>query len=115
MLIVLIALYFGVSWILGAVYGPSYTSMAGEDNWLPDGNSGWVEHGHPAGPPPDEPSLNVPVVMYYLPILIPGFLLALFLFTPLRVVLDGKPAPKEKSAEVPPDSESNNDEEVSKE
>lgn len=112
MLIVLIALYFGTSWILGAVYGPSYSSMAGEDSWIPDGNSGWVKHGEPSAPAPTEPSVNVPVVMYYLPILIPGFLLALFLFTPLRVMLDGEPAPKESQPEGSAEADSDDSEEV---
>ena len=99
MLVVLAVLYLGTSWIMGATYGPSYGFMTGEDYWRPDGSGGWVAHGNPADPAPDQPSINVPLLAHYLPILIPGFLLILFLFTPLRVYLDGKPAPKEPEDE----------------
>lgn len=91
MLAVLIILYLGTSLVLDAMYGPSIGYMQGEDYWRPDGNSGWVAHGNPSAPAPEQPSINVPLVAHYLPILIPGFLLALFLLTPLGRILDGKP------------------------
>ena len=99
LLAVLIILYLGTSLILDAMYGPSIGYQQGEDYWRPDGNSGWIAHGNPAAPPPDQPSVNVPLVAHYLPILIPGFFLALFLFTPLRHILDGKPAKESKESD----------------
>lgn len=82
MLAVLISLYLGTSWILGAMYGPSFG----------------VAQGNPGQLPPDEPSVQIPLIAPYLPILIPGFLLALFLLTPLRYILDGKPEKKDDQA-----------------
>ena len=111
MLAVLVILYLGTSWILGAMYGPSYGYLSGENSWKPDGNGGWVAHGSPTTPVPDQPSQVVPLVVHYLPILIPGFLLALFLFTPLRTILDGKPGAKKPEDEADTDPENENDSE----
>ncbi len=88
LLIGVILLYLIPSLILDAVYGPSYGFLAGEDCWEPDGKGGWVTHGQPTGQPPDEPSVIVPLSLYYIPILLPAALLILFMFTPLSRYID---------------------------
>lgn len=97
-LIAIILLFVIPSLILEAIYGPSYGFLSGEDSWEPDGNGGWVQHGHPDGPPPSEPSVNVPIGVRYIPILLPGLVLFLFLFTPLSRHLESK---REKVEEIP--------------
>ncbi|UCC44171.1 MAG: hypothetical protein JSU65_13825 [Candidatus Zixiibacteriota bacterium] len=91
-----IALYLLLSLLMAALYGPSYGFLQGEDSWVPDGSGGWAKHGSPDGPPPDEASVNVPIMIRYVPILIPGLLLVLFLFTPLRRLIE-TPPPEEKA------------------
>ena len=89
--IALILLYLIPSLILQAVYGPSYGFLAGEDCWQPDGQGGWVKHGQPTDPPPAQPSVVVPLGVYYIPIFLPGLVLILFLFTPLSRRLESRP------------------------
>ncbi len=84
LLIGVILLYLASSLALQAIYGPSYGFLEGEDCWIPDGEGGWVKHGEPTVPQPDVPSVEVPILVRYIPIFLPGVLLALFLFTPLR-------------------------------
>jgi hypothetical protein len=84
----IIALYLATSLVLNLVYGPSLPFLSGEDCWMPDGQGGWLAHGHPSDPPPSEPSVNVPLLLSYLPIFLPGALLALFTLTPLRKRLE---------------------------
>ena len=98
LLIALVALYFLTSAVLFGIYGPSIGFVEGEDRWEPDGNGGWVAHGHPDDPQPTVPSENVPLLAYYLPVFIPAFVLALFLFTPLGRKLEEKK--EERPSEV---------------
>ena len=86
----IILLYLASSLVLQGIYGESYGFFAGEDRWRPDGGSGWVRHGSPSEPEPSEPSQNIPLLLNYLPIFLPAFLLALFLFTPLSKKLEPK-------------------------
>jgi hypothetical protein len=88
LLVILIALYFGTSFVLNLVYGDSFPFLAGEDFWESDGHGGWVEHGHPNSEMPVEPSVNFPILIYYLPVFIPALVLFLFLFTPLGKLLE---------------------------
>jgi hypothetical protein len=99
----LAVLYLGISLALYGIYGPSYGFLQGEDCWIPDGSGGWAQHGHPADPAPSEPSREVPLPVQYLPILIPGLVLAAFLFTPLRRILEQAGVSKEPEAEDKPD------------
>lgn len=85
-----ILLYLASSLVLQGIYGESYGFFAGEDRWRPDGNSDWVRQGAPSDPAPSEPSENIPLLLNYLPIFLPGLLLALFLFTPLSRKLEPK-------------------------
>jgi hypothetical protein len=87
----IIALYLISSLALHLVYGPSFPFLSGEDCWMPDGQSGWRAHGHPSAPPPFEPSVNVPLLLTYLPIFLPGALLILFTLTPLRKMIETVP------------------------
>ncbi len=100
----LAVLYLGISFALNGVYGPSYGFLQGEDCWIPDGSGGWTQHGNPADPAPDQPSRNVPLLVQYLPILIPGLVLAAFLFTPLRRKLEPVVATGKPETESPPDN-----------
>ena len=109
LLIALILLYLVPSLILQYAYGDSYGFLAGENCWKPDGSGGWVQHGHPQEPKPVGPSVNVPLLLNYVPILLPGLVLAVFLFTPLSRRLQDKPKPPsdgsaEQEAVPPPDS-----------
>lgn len=90
LLLALIVLYVVLSLGLHAVYGPSYPFPPTSDNWRPDGSGGWVKLGDPSGPMPDVPSENIPVLLGYVPLLVPGLLLVLFLFTPLSRMLEGR-------------------------
>jgi hypothetical protein len=88
LIVILIALYFGTSLSLNLIYGDSFPFLAGEDYWEPDGNGGWIEHGHPDSEMPTEKSVNFPIIIYYLPIFVPALVLFLFLFTPLGKLLE---------------------------
>ena len=99
LLIGVILLYLIPSLILDAVYGPSYGFLAGEDCWEPDGKGGWTEHGQPTKSPPDEPSVIVPLSLYYIPILLPAVLPILFMFTPLSRYVDRQPRESGKLSE----------------
>lgn len=54
--------------ILRAIYGPSYYFLSGHDCWMPDGDGGWVKHGVLDGPPPQEASINIPLLVMYIPV-----------------------------------------------
>ncbi len=101
LLVAIIVLYLALSLALHAVYGPSYGFLEGEDRWLPDGNGGWLKHGDPTDPAPAEPSENVPIPIQYLPIFVPGLVLVLFLFTPLRKMLETPKPTTEKKGPTP--------------
>jgi len=108
LLISLIALYLILGGILQLTYGPSYGFFSGEDSWQPDGSGGWVKHGHPSGPAPEGPSVNVPILLNYLPIFVPGLVLAAFLFTPLSKKLQ-PPKPPTEAASVGNGAETSDD------
>ncbi|UCG61765.1 MAG: hypothetical protein JSV52_00295 [Candidatus Zixiibacteriota bacterium] len=106
-LFAVVLLYLVPSLILQGIYGPSYGLWSGEDCWVPDGSGGWVEHGHPRTPPPDEPSVDVPMWVRYIPIFLPGLLLFLFLFTPLTRYIETRPGPvAEEETEEPDEKDS---------
>lgn len=107
LLTAVIVLYFVPSLILQAIYGPSFGFLSGEDCWVPNGNGGWFPHGQPLMPPPDVPSVNVPMVLRYIPIFAPGLLLILFLFTPLSAKLD-KPKHEEPATDIEPSDDPDN-------
>lgn len=88
LLIGIILLYLIPSMVLQGIYGPSYGFLSGEDSWIPDGNGGWKKHGEPNSPAPQQPSVNIPIYVRYIPIFLPGLLLILFLFTPLAKSLE---------------------------
>lgn len=94
----IILLYLVSSLTLNLIYGDSYPIMAGEDFWEPDSQGSWVKHGEPSAPMPSEPSVVVPLIMYYLPVFIPGLFLFLFLFTPLKKLLESKVEADEEEA-----------------
>lgn len=85
-------LYLLPSVALQAIYGPSFGFMSGEDSWVPDGSGGWSQHGNPTGSAPVQPSVNVPIMVRYIPIFLPAALLVLFMFTPLSRFVTSKPA-----------------------
>ena len=90
LLVGVVVLYLLTSLVLYGIYGPSIGFLQGEDCWQPDGNGGWVAHGSPDDPMPDVASVNIPILVRYLPIFVPALLLALFLFTPLGRKVDGR-------------------------
>ena len=92
LLVGVILLYLLPSLAIKAVYGPSYGFLRGEDCWVGDGQGGWVKHGSPEGPPPDVPSVEVPLAISYIPIFLPALLLILFMFTPLAKRLEPPPS-----------------------
>lgn len=63
---------------LRAIYGSSYYFLSGHHCWMPDGNGGWVKHGPmlPDSTKPQEPSIKIPLVVMYIPVLLPGLLTA---------------------------------------
>lgn len=103
LLVVIIALYLGLSLLMQAIYGQSYGFLSGDDTWEPDGHGGWVKHGNPTNPAPAEPSKDVPLLAHYLPIIVPGLLLAAFMFTPLGRKLEER-KPEDTNAEPPADT-----------
>jgi len=84
----IVVLHLATSFCLSMVYGPSFHFLSGEDCWLPDGAGGWIAHGHPADPQPQQPSTNIHFILQYLPIFLPTLLLILFTLTPLRRKLE---------------------------
>ncbi len=93
----IVLLYLVPSIAIKAVYGPSFGFMEGEDCWVPDSGGGWVKHGEPISGPPTIPSEQVPYMLQYLPIFLPGLLLMLFLFTPLGKHLEDPVEPDSSS------------------
>ncbi len=75
LLLVAVILFVVPSLILDEVYGPSYDFLSGEDCWVADENGGWIKHGHPAGPPPQHASVEVPLYLRSIPIALPILLL----------------------------------------
>ena len=90
LLLALIVLYFGVGFTCKALYGDSYPFLQGDHYWEPDGNGGWIPHGKPTTELPTTVSEVPPLITYYLPFFVPGFVLFLFLFTPLGRLLEEK-------------------------
>ena len=84
----IVFLFLASALLLQAIYGPSYGFFQGEDRWIPDDRGGWVKHGNPATSQPSVPSVHVPLVVHYVPIFLPALLLILFMFTPLRKLLE---------------------------
>jgi hypothetical protein len=82
-IVVIILLFLIPALILRAMYGPSYYFLSGEDCWMPDGTGGWTKHGVPGGPPPQEPSVNIPLAIMYIPAPLPILLTAVILFISL--------------------------------
>ncbi len=76
--VAIVLLFLIPALILRAIYGPSYYFLSGHHCWMPDGNGGWVKHGPmlPNGTEPQEPSINIPLVVMYIPVLLPGLLTA---------------------------------------
>jgi len=97
LLLGIIILYLLSSLVLQGIYGPSYGFLTGEDSWVPDGQGGWGRHGNPAGPQPQVPSVDVPLMVRYVPIFVPALLLVLFMFTPLRKYIDRSRAESEET------------------
>lgn len=97
-----VALYIISSLALTGIYGDSYSGgvFADEHRWEPDGQGGWVARGKPAEPQPAGTSEVVPLWIHYLPIFLPGALMALFLFTPLSRKLE-KPIADADPSELP--------------
>ncbi len=79
--VAIVLLFLIPALILRAIYGPSYYFLSGHHCWMPDGNSGWVKHGPmlPNSTKPQEPSINIPLVVMYIPVLLPGLLTAFVL------------------------------------
>jgi len=102
---VIIALYLVLALGLHLIYGPSYPFLAGEDCWQPDGQGGWRAHGSPLDSAPTETSVEVPLLLNYLPIFVPALVLILFLFTPLRRHLDPPPSKTTSDTDTPPASD----------
>ena len=88
LLLGILGIYLITSLCLHLVFGPSFHFLSGEDSWVPDGAGGWLAHGHPPDPRPQEPSTNFHFILQYLPIFLPTLLLVLFTLTPLRRKLD---------------------------
>ncbi len=87
-IVAIILLFLIPTLILRAIYGPSYYSLSGEDCWIPDGIGGWTKHGVPSGSPPQELSIDIPLTVMYIPVLLPSlltaFLLCVFLSKKLK-------------------------------
>jgi hypothetical protein len=79
--VAIVLLFLIPALILRAIYGPSYYFLSGEDCWMPDGTGGWTKHSGAGfeAPPPQEPSINIPLVVMYIPVLLPGLLTAFIL------------------------------------
>ncbi len=85
---VLFLLFFAVGYSLDSYYGESYQFMSGENYWQPDGKGGWLEMGNPRDNMPSTESVLPPLITLYLPFFVPGFVLVLFMFTPLGRLLE---------------------------
>ena len=79
-MVAIVLLFLIPALILRGIYGPSYYFLSGEDCWMPDGTGEWTKHGVPGGPPPQEASINIPLLMMYIPVLLPSLLTAILLY-----------------------------------
>ena len=111
LIIAVIALHIVSSLALQGIYGDLFSGgfLADENRWEPDGQGGWAARGEPAEPQPIGDSVVVPLWIHYLPIFLPGALLALFLFTPLSRKLE-KPIPDDEPAKTADGSEADDPE-----
>lgn len=76
-------LYIVPSLVLEIVYGHSYSFMTMTDRWVPDGNGGWKAEGIPDHRRPSQPSVNIPLFLCLVPIVLPIVLVVLYLASPL--------------------------------
>lgn len=100
LIIVLALLYLIPALTLQFVYGPSYDLMGQYPGWEPDGARGWQPEGVfrandslPEVKPPTVVSYDIPPAFEYMPIFLPAIVLLLFLFTPMRRLIERQPPP----------------------
>lgn len=100
LIVTLALLYLLPAVFLQVAYGPSYDLTGEYPGWEPDGAGGWQPEGIfrandslPDGAAPTQPSQQIPWLLEYLPIFLPALVLLLFLFTPLRRLIERQPPP----------------------
>jgi len=103
LLLAMTALFLVPSLVIKAVYGPSYWFWEGENRWVPDGAGGWTAQGDPEEPLPLTASEEVPLLLQYLPIVLPAILLVVFMFTPAARHTDPDPPPAPGEPPAHPD------------
>jgi hypothetical protein len=99
LLSLIIFTFLGLSLILHLTYGDSYPFLQGENSWQPDGDGGWTQHGQPAKDIPVEASVNIPILIKYIPIFIPALILIIFYLTPLSRKFETPPKESEPDEE----------------
>lgn len=87
----ILLLYFIPAVILQLTYGPSYGMLSFNNHWIPDGNSGWKAEGFPGTFRPSQPSVNVPVFLGLIPVILPILLVLLLFLNPLSRYVDKEP------------------------
>ncbi len=84
-------LYFIPAVTLQLTYGPSYGLLSFNNHWVPDDNGGWRAEGFPGTFRPSEPSVNVPVFLRLIPVILPVLLILLLFLNPLSRYVDKEP------------------------
>ncbi len=84
LIVVLVLIYLIPAAILHLIYGDSYGWLAGADRWRPDGAGGWVATGSPTEPMPTSESVVIPPLIEYLPVMLPGLVLGVYLLWPRK-------------------------------
>ena len=113
-------LYFTPAVTLQLTYGPSYGILSFDNHWVPDGNGGWRAEGFPGTFRPSQPSVNVPVFLRLIPVILPVLLILLLFLNPLSRYVDKEPDFETKqfqsekyepkfidSATIPPEDDKN--------
>ena len=72
-------------------YGPSYGILSFNDHWVPDTHGGWKAEGFPGTFRPSEPSVNMPIFLRLIPVILPVLLVLLLFLNPLSRYVDKEP------------------------
>lgn len=91
LLLGILLLYLIPAIILQFNYGPSYGILSFENHWVPDNHGGWKAEGFPGTFRPSQPSVNVPIFLRLIPVILPVLLILLLFLNPLSHYVDKEP------------------------
>jgi len=91
LMLAVLFLYFIPAITLQLTYGPSYGILSFNNHWVPDTHGGWKAEGFPGTFRPSQPSVNVPLFLRLIPVILPVLLILLLFLNPLSRYVDKEP------------------------